>query len=147
MCTMFEWLRADAVRASRIKRLRFSALHVTLSNKILSATTRFSRVSRALYTSPMPPVPCTERISYGPRRAPTAKLMLSTSGGFGLAVCGEGSKHERECSDLELVSISKADRRCDHAPLDVRTVLASQILQNHSTAVHDDPGVLAGNSW
>ena len=36
----------------------------------LIATSRFSWVSRARYTSPIPPAPSAERISYGPRRAP-----------------------------------------------------------------------------
>jgi hypothetical protein len=34
------------------------------------ATARSRRVSRALYTSPMPPAPSAERISYGPSRVP-----------------------------------------------------------------------------
>ena len=41
------------------------------------ATVRSRRVSRALYTSPMPPAPMAERISYGPRRAPGERAMMS----------------------------------------------------------------------
>jgi hypothetical protein len=37
------------------------------------ATTRSSRVSRARYTSPMPPVPRGDTISYGPSLEPEAK--------------------------------------------------------------------------
>jgi len=37
------------------------------------ATSRPSRVSRARYTSPMPPAPAGERISYGPSLLPVAK--------------------------------------------------------------------------
>ncbi len=39
-------------------------------DRTLIATVRSRRVSRALYTSPIPPAPSGERISYGPRRAP-----------------------------------------------------------------------------
>src|SRR5205807_6883490 len=45
--------------------------------RTLIATSRFNRASRARYTSPMPPEPMAARISYGPRRAPGARLMLS----------------------------------------------------------------------
>ena len=41
-----------------------------LSDSIFSATSRCSLVSRAPYTSPIPPAPSGERISYGPRRMP-----------------------------------------------------------------------------
>jgi hypothetical protein len=38
--------------------------------RILTATARSRRVSRARYTSPIPPAPIAERISKGPRRLP-----------------------------------------------------------------------------
>src|SRR5688500_6806685 len=41
------------------------------------ATLRSSRVSRARYTSPIPPAPSAERISYDARRVPTDKDMSS----------------------------------------------------------------------
>ena len=40
------------------------------SLKTLTATIRLRRVSRALYTSPMPPAPMGAMISYGPSFAP-----------------------------------------------------------------------------
>src|SRR6187401_1794286 len=40
---------------------------------VLMATSRFRRVSRAFQTSPMPPAPSAERISYGPSRVPGAR--------------------------------------------------------------------------
>ena len=51
--------------------------------RTFSATSRFSFVSRARYTSPMPPAPSGERISYGPRRVPAvrAKQLLDYTGG------------------------------------------------------------------
>ena len=42
------------------------------SGRILMATSRSSRASRARYTSPIPPAPMAERISYGPRCVPGA---------------------------------------------------------------------------
>src|SRR5215475_14401897 len=42
----------------------------------LTATSRPSLRSRARYTSPMPPAPSGERISYGPSLVPADKLMV-----------------------------------------------------------------------
>ena len=53
-----------------MKRASRSASLAKRSGSTLIATSRFSFVSRARYTSPMPPAPREERISYGPRRAP-----------------------------------------------------------------------------
>src|SRR6187397_2123780 len=39
------------------------------------ATSRSRRVSRAFHTSPMPPAPRAERISYGPTRVPDARTI------------------------------------------------------------------------
>lgn len=44
-------------------------------DRILMATVRFSLLSLARYTSPMPPAPSGDSTSYGPRRAPAAKDM------------------------------------------------------------------------
>src|SRR5580704_17601049 len=54
-------------RASRSKRSEKASLDSFM------ATIRSRRVSRALYTSPMPPAPIGFRISYGPRRDPEAR--------------------------------------------------------------------------
>ncbi len=43
----------------------------------LIATSRFSRSSRARYTSPMPPAPTEETISYGPSREPALRDTLA----------------------------------------------------------------------
>ena len=45
------------------------------SGRILRATSRCRRLSRARYTSPMPPVPRRPRISYGPSRVPASRDM------------------------------------------------------------------------
>src|SRR5262249_41564577 len=47
------------------------------SGKILIATSRFSFVSRARYTSPMPPLPRRAVISWEPSCAPMVKGMVS----------------------------------------------------------------------
>ena len=43
--------------------------------RTLMATVRSSRVSRALYTSPMPPAPSGPETSYGPRRVPGGRAI------------------------------------------------------------------------
>ena len=62
---------AKDTRASRSNRSE------NFSCDTLIATVRSSRVSRALYTSPIPPAPMSARISYGPSLAPAAKAMIS----------------------------------------------------------------------
>jgi hypothetical protein len=64
--------RLETARASRSKRSRNRGSLDRLSGRTLMATVRSSRVSRARYTSPIPPVPRAESISYGPTRALTA---------------------------------------------------------------------------
>ncbi len=60
---MFGWFRPDADRASRSKRLKRSASKESSLGRTLIATVRPSRVSRARYTSPIPPAPRGARIS------------------------------------------------------------------------------------
>ena len=54
---MLGWLSDEAARASFAKRLNRSGSVETSAGSTLSATSRSSRVSRARYTSPMPPAP------------------------------------------------------------------------------------------
>src|SRR6266850_3437567 len=58
------------VFASRSNRCLRAASEENCSGKILIATVRPRRVSRARYTSPIPPAPSGETISYGPSLAP-----------------------------------------------------------------------------
>src|SRR6266540_4494119 len=60
----------EIVFASLSKRSRRSAEGDRCRGRTLIATARSRRVSRARYTSPIPPAPSGERISYGPRREP-----------------------------------------------------------------------------
>src|SRR5215813_10677210 len=70
---MWGWFNAATARASRSKR------SPNRSAETLIATSRPSRVSRALYTSPMPPAPIGTTISYGPRRSrATRGIVLET---------------------------------------------------------------------
>src|SRR5262249_11981088 len=73
------WSSPAIVCASRSSRAFISTLSEKCAGRTLIATVRFSRVSRALYTSPCPPTPMAERISYGRSFAPTAKVMVSAS--------------------------------------------------------------------
>ncbi len=45
------------------------------SGSTLIATSRPSRVSRARYTSPIPPAPASDNISYGPSLAPAVSAI------------------------------------------------------------------------
>src|SRR5436190_19304832 len=67
---MFGWLSAARVFASRSNRARRSGSSAKASGRILIATSRSSFVSRARYTSPMPPSPSFPRTSNGPIFAP-----------------------------------------------------------------------------
>src|SRR5262245_10729965 len=74
---MPEWLRVARRWASLRKRARRSALFATSAGSTLIATSRPSRVSRARYTSPIPPAPRGPRTSHGPRRVPRARDMAT----------------------------------------------------------------------
>src|SRR4026208_1748530 len=63
------------VSASRWKRSRNSAFNARCSGSTLMATSRPSRVSRALYTSPIPPAPSGASISKCPIFIPAERLI------------------------------------------------------------------------
>src|SRR6266540_2972037 len=69
-------------RASRSNRVSLSGSADTDSGRTLIATSRPSFVSFARYTSPIPPAPRGERISYGPKRVPAARLKSFLWPGF-----------------------------------------------------------------
>ena len=57
---MFGWLSDEIVLASRSKRASNSGFDAKSAGRILIATSRSKRVSRARHTSPIPPAPsCT----------------------------------------------------------------------------------------
>src|SRR6185369_3144814 len=70
MPRMFGWLSAATALASRSKRASASGCAANSSGRTLTATSRSSFESRARYTSPMPPAPSGEKISYRPSRVP-----------------------------------------------------------------------------
>src|SRR5215472_2846771 len=61
---------AEMVRASRSNRAFSSGSEERCDGRTLTATSRPRRVSRARYTSPIPPAPSGESISYGPSLVP-----------------------------------------------------------------------------
>ena len=62
--------------ASRSKRSRAAELSARCGGSTLIATSRSSLVSRARYTSPIPPVPMAPTISYGPSFVPAASISV-----------------------------------------------------------------------
>src|SRR5262244_242898 len=68
---MFGWFSDASTSASRRKRVTRSASRENSSGRILIATSRLSLVSRARYTSPIPPFPRRAVISSEPSRVPT----------------------------------------------------------------------------
>src|SRR5215471_2269023 len=73
---MFGWLTEARTCASRLNRASRSGSAANSAGRIFRATSRFSFVSRARYTSPIPPAPIAERTSYGPSRVPEESGML-----------------------------------------------------------------------
>src|SRR5262245_22238251 len=90
---MWGWESWEIVFASRSKRCRTSGDSERWDGRTLTATARSSRVSRARYTSPIPPAPIAETISYGPSFEPAASVM---SGGILRFFAESGPVHE-EC--------------------------------------------------
>ena len=74
-----EWLSEASSFASRSKRERRSGSVAKAAGRSFSATCRPSRVSVARQTSPIPPAPMAAVISYGPRRAPGARVSVEAS--------------------------------------------------------------------
>src|SRR5262245_32941749 len=72
---MCGWVSLDMARDSRSNRCFESELLERCEERILMATVRSSRVSRARYTSPIPPSPSGATISYGPSRVPGSNAM------------------------------------------------------------------------
>src|SRR6516162_8007792 len=64
------------VFASLSKRCLCTGSLQNWAGRILMATVRSSRVSRARYTSPIPPAPSGARISWGPSRVAGASAMI-----------------------------------------------------------------------
>src|SRR6266481_2748932 len=75
MVTILGWLRAEAERASCSKRSSRSVFAEHVGGRILIATLRPSCISRARYTSPMPPAPSGSTISYGPSFVPEVRAI------------------------------------------------------------------------
>jgi tannase/feruloyl esterase len=73
ICAMCGWFSEASTFASRSKRVSRSASQANASGRTLIAALRSSLVSRALYTSPIPPAPSGATTSYGPRRVPVAR--------------------------------------------------------------------------
>src|SRR5882762_2468927 len=88
MVTMLGWLRAEAARASCSKRRKRSLSEENAVGRILIATPRSKRASRARYTSPIPPAPSSSTISYGPSLVPEVRAIAHAIifPGKGLAV-------------------------------------------------------------
>src|SRR5260370_8833457 len=79
---MLGWLGDDSTLASTSKRERRSGSRARAAGSTLIATSRSSLVSRARYTSLMPPARRGARISYGPSLVPgviSSALSLQTS--------------------------------------------------------------------
>src|SRR5438045_4261132 len=93
MARMFGWESTATARASRSKRASRSVSCANGSGRTLTATSRPRRVSRARYTSPMPPAPNCPVISYGPNLVPVV-IIGSDAGGAGLRR-SEGRLHVR----------------------------------------------------
>src|SRR5262245_47633550 len=75
MCAMFGWFNAASVLASCSNRISLSGSAENSSGRILSATTRSSRVSRARLTAPIPPAPSGASTSYTPTRDPAVNAI------------------------------------------------------------------------
>src|SRR6266542_1580261 len=65
----------EIVFASRSNLSRTSEFSERCRGRTLTATVRSSRVSRALYTSPIPPAPNGDSTSYGPNLLPGEMLI------------------------------------------------------------------------
>ena len=101
MAAMLGWLSDANTVASRLNRARRSASCANAEGSVLSATSRPSLVSRARKTSPIPPAPSDETISYSPSRVPGGSDMNRVNY-IGVA----GPELEDYCPSLKLCDVS-----------------------------------------
>src|SRR6266478_7716766 len=147
------------VFASRSNRCLGAASEENCAGKILIATLRPRRVSRARYTSPIPPAPSGETISYGPSLAPrvsatVVKLYLAKQNA-GDNSCLYGTAPQHVCdtasrSDIQDVQAPESKARkasgrqsptqglvsgaTDEEIIERQVVSAPQALREHSLA-------------
>src|ERR1700678_5876 len=119
--------------ASRSKR------SLNCASENLIATSRFRRVSRARYTSPIPPAPRNARISYGPSFSPGESGIWRT----GLSVA-----HPKVCSEGLGRGLPPVGNHVGVGPVEpigMRT-LHGDALRDRSIAArpHATPGIFAG---
>ena len=79
ICAMFGWFSDASTRASRAKRARRSASSANSGDRTFTATSRFSSVSRARYTCPMPPAPIILPITRVLSRRPVSTVSVEGS--------------------------------------------------------------------
>src|SRR6202790_1315592 len=79
---MLGWFREASTWASRRKRINRLGSCAKFGDRTLIATSRLRFLSRARYTSPIPPAPTGARISYEPSTAPVSSAPLSIAGCF-----------------------------------------------------------------
>ena len=125
----------EIARASRSNRSRNCGSAASVSGRTLIATVRSSRVSRALYTSPMPPAPSSDRISYAPRRTPADKDIRSR-------LYGETGANPPEFATSHVPSTHQAtDRgitqarfqtRCGQSQGESRLIMSSRLVASDS---------------
>src|SRR6267154_465277 len=89
------------VFASRSKRCLHIGSEENCGGRILMATVRSSRASRARYTSPIPPAPSGAMISYGPSFVPAASVI--GGGDYNLAESSHGIPHRRHHTRLACI--------------------------------------------
>src|SRR5262245_27891157 len=77
---MLGWLRAARARASRSNRASHSGRVRKAAGRIFSATSRPNLLSRARYTSPIPPTPRTVVMRYAPSCVPAGSVTWSEGG-------------------------------------------------------------------
>src|SRR5262245_57548340 len=106
---MLGWLSAAAARASCSNRRRRSTSAEPAVGSTLIATSRPRRGSRARYTSPIPPAPIADTISYGPRRAP------------GCSGTGMADNYRSTCGGV----FSRASRQAGRMNLQNKTALVT----------------------
>ena len=75
------------------------------------ATVRSRRASRAQYTSPIPPVPSGDRISYGPIREPTLRAIRITE--VYASSPGDPARRSNRASDAAKKMLGLPQRSCD----------------------------------
>ncbi len=147
-------------RAAFSNRLTRSGSPATSARSTLIATSRPRRVSRARYTSPIPPASRADTISYGPSlvRVVNIRSLFLPAAGLGISPAGSRCAHARKTAQPRPSLLAREGRKAPRAPgesrprtprrtPELRTCSNEKLTQRHSSKRSHSPLTRTMSFW